>query len=305
MFEFCSTARSPKNVGAPQIRSLQGRRCAEAGCVSASRGSSVRAKKRDKKGLFIALAVIVVVAFVIVAASTGLFGSLFGSKHSTVRVGYSRYPYPPLHYKDGNGDLVGFDVDLARAAGEIMGSEIEFVPIDWSERADALLDGDVDILWGGLERATLDESVIKFTRSYLRSNIILLMNRDRDYAEFADLQGLNVCALNFTPAFYYLQVYNRDVIKSQRSYTPPEYEALLGSMSSGEFDCMITDTSFASFYIKATGVDYKLSETVLGSNYAAAVRSKDTKLFDRLQGALDRLEEDGTIAALRGKWIEK
>ena len=261
--------------------------------------------KVKKSHLVILIGIIVVVlagAFCVAHFVFDMFG--LGYPEIDVKIGYSSYAYPPIHYKDSDGNLIGFDIDLANAMAELMNANIEFVPIYWEEREWNLLEGEVDILMGGLERASLNENAIKFTRSYLRSNIILLMNDDRDYTEFTDLQGLNVCALNFTPAYYYLQVYNRDVIKSQRSYTPPEYEALLGSMSSGDFDCMITDTSFASFYIKETGVNYKLSDSVLGSNYAAAVRIEDTKLFDRLQAALDKLEEDGTIASLRNKWVE-
>lgn len=220
-----------------------------------------------------------------------------------LKIGYSKFPYPPLQYLDDNKELIGFDIELAKAAAQLMNAELEFIPIDWSDRASILTDGEVDMLWGGLERASLDEQQIKFTKSYLRSDIVLLMNEEDNYSRFEDLQGLSVCALNFTPAFYYLQVYNRDVIKSRRSFTPPQYRELLNSLSSGEFDCMITDTSFAAFYRQATGIGYKMSDTVLGSNYAVALRIEDVDLFESLQAALDALEADGTIARLREKWI--
>ena len=221
-----------------------------------------------------------------------------------VKIGYSSFPYPPLHYYDEDKELTGFDVGLARAAAEIMRVEPEFVPIDWSKSAELLLSGEVDMLWGGLERASLDEKVIKFTKSYLRSNIVLLMPEDRDYEKFEDLEGLSICALNFTPAYNYLRVYNRDVIKSKRSFTPPEYQSLMGALSTGEFDCMITDTSFAAFFLKANpGEAVKMSDTVIGSNYAVAVRADDKKLFDLLQGALDELEAGGVINSLRDRWI--
>ena len=229
--------------------------------------------------------------------------SIAAPMQASLKIGYSRYPYPPLHYNDDNKELIGFDIDLAIAAMDLMKTTAEFVAIDWTNRAEALESGEVDILWGGLERASLNESKLKFTKSYLRSNIVLLMNPDRDYRKWEDLQGLNVCALNFTPAFYYLQVYNRDVIKSRRSYTPPEYQPLLTALSTGEFDCLITDTSFASFLLKTTGSDYKMSDTVMGSNYAAAVRIEDTDLFDALQEALNTLDENGTIRLLTEKWI--
>ncbi|MCL1983391.1 MAG: transporter substrate-binding domain-containing protein [Clostridiales bacterium] len=251
------------------------------------------------------LAAVVVFSTVFLAGCGSTDDGQISKELPILKAGYSQYPYPPLHYSDSNGELVGFDIDLAREAADIMNVEIEFVPINWAEGVEALESGDVDMLWGGLERASLDEHKVKFTKSYLRSNIVLLMNVDRDYAEFKDLQGLSVCALNFTAAFNYLKVYNRDVIKSQRSFTPPEYQNLMDSLSSGEFDCMITDTSFASFFLKEhRGETYKMSDTVMGSNYAVAVRIDDTELFDQLQAALDELEADGTIDSLSEKWVE-
>lgn len=220
-----------------------------------------------------------------------------------IRIGQSEYDYPPLHYYE-NDQLVGFDVELAKAAAELTGAEIEFVPINWGNATDILVSGDVDVLWGGLERASLDERVVRYTKSYLRSNIVLLMPEGRDYSALEDLQGLSICALNFTPAFNYVQVYNRDVIKSRHSFTPPEYQSLLDALDSGECDCMITDTSFASFFLRCNNREvYSVSDTIIGSNYAVGVRMEDTVLFERLQDALDELQANGTIDRLREDWI--
>jgi len=252
--------------------------------------------------------IVCIVTVVVIATCFFLFFNPFSNLFSSnkpiqIKVGHSMFDYPPLHYRDSSM-LVGFDIELAEAVANIINAEIEFVPIDWSNSMEILEAGEVDVLWGGLERASLDESRVRFTRSYLSSNIVLLMPADRDYSEFADLEGLNVCALNFTPAFNYLQVYNRDVIKSSRSFTPPEYQSLMGSLSSGEFDCMITDTSFASFFLRMNpGGAFRMSDTVLGSNYAVGVRVGDTELFDLIQGALDELQADGTIDSLQAKWI--
>jgi polar amino acid transport system substrate-binding protein len=221
----------------------------------------------------------------------------------SIKVGHSSFAYPPLHYRDKSDKLVGFDIDLATEALALMDAKPVFVPIDWAERAELLEAGEVDMLWGGLERASLDESKVKFTKSYLRSDIVLVMGNESDFAKFEDLEGMNVCALNFTPAFYYLQVFNRDVIRSKRAYTPPEYQELLSALPSGSYDCVIADISFASFLLKAMGADYKMSGTVMGSNYAVAVRIGDTELFESLQEALDKLEADGTTAQLQEKWI--
>ena len=220
-----------------------------------------------------------------------------------LRIGHSKFEYPPLHFYSDN-ELTGFDVELALAVADIINAELEFVPIDWTRRVELLESGEIDVIWGGLEQASLDANIVRFTNSYLQSSIVLLMPENRDYTALEDLHGLNVCALNYTPAFYYFQVYNRDVIKSQRSFTPPEYQSLLSAFTSGEYDVMITDTSFASFFLKSSiGESYRMSQPVLSSSNATGVRVDDTELFDLIQDALEKLQSDGTIATLRAKWI--
>jgi len=222
----------------------------------------------------------------------------------SIKIGRSDYSYPPLHYYDEKKELVGFDIDLARAVAEIMAAEIEFVSIDWAIKGEALESGTVDLLWGGLSpSSSLDHKKTSFTKPYLRSDIVLLMDEDKDYAQFEDLQGLQVCALYFTAAFDYLQSYRKYVIKPKQALTPAEYKAVIRSLSSGEADCIITDTCFAAFFLRENEEPYKISDPLLEESYVVAVRAEDTELLGLLQGALDELEENGTINRLKEKWL--
>lgn len=40
--------------------------------------------------------------------------------------------FAPMSYRDNNGDIVGFDVDLAKAVGEKLDLKLEFQAIDWA-----------------------------------------------------------------------------------------------------------------------------------------------------------------------------
>ncbi len=44
--------------------------------------------------------------------------------------------YPPMGFRDENGELVGYDIDLAKEAAKRLGVEIEFQPIDWDSQRD-------------------------------------------------------------------------------------------------------------------------------------------------------------------------
>ena len=42
--------------------------------------------------------------------------------------------FEPMDYQDENGEWIGFDADMARAFGESLGVDVEFVEIDWDNK---------------------------------------------------------------------------------------------------------------------------------------------------------------------------
>ena len=57
--------------------------------------------------------------------------------------------FAPMGFRDENNNIVGFDIDYARAATEEMGVEVEFQPIDWSTKESELSSGRIDLIWNG------------------------------------------------------------------------------------------------------------------------------------------------------------
>ncbi len=47
------------------------------------------------------------------------------------------------------GDIVGFDVDLAKEAFKRMNLKVIFQPIDWSMKETELINRNIDLIWNG------------------------------------------------------------------------------------------------------------------------------------------------------------
>ena len=58
--------------------------------------------------------------------------------------------FAPMGFRDENGDLVGFDIDLANAVGKELGMKVEFKPIDWDAKEIELESGTIDCVWNGM-----------------------------------------------------------------------------------------------------------------------------------------------------------
>ena len=59
--------------------------------------------------------------------------------------------FAPMSYYNEQGDLVGFDIDLATEAAKRMGVLVEFKPIDWDGKRTAINSGTIDMIWNGLD----------------------------------------------------------------------------------------------------------------------------------------------------------
>ena len=59
--------------------------------------------------------------------------------------------YSPNSYHDENGDLVGFDVDVAKAIGKHLGVEVEFFEAEWDSLFAAMDAGRVDTVINEVE----------------------------------------------------------------------------------------------------------------------------------------------------------
>src|SRR5262249_44611936 len=85
----------------------------------------------------------------------------------------------PYVYKDDNGKLVGFEVDLAEELARRLGLRAEFVQEDWGTLPQALLRGDIDIILNGYEWTGDREQVIGPPTPYPPAGLQLLVRNDR------------------------------------------------------------------------------------------------------------------------------
>ena len=75
--------------------------------------------------------------------------------------------FPPMGFRDEKGQLVGFDIDLAKEAAKRLGVEVEFKPIDWNAKEAELTGKRVDALWNGLTITEERKKNNAFTAPYM------------------------------------------------------------------------------------------------------------------------------------------
>lgn len=97
------------------------------------------------------------------------------SKRGVMKVGLGIFV--PWSFKDKDGNLVGFEVDVATKLAEDMGVEVEFVPTEWSGIIPALLTGKFDVIIGGMGITTERALKVNFSLPYEYSGMDCVVNK--------------------------------------------------------------------------------------------------------------------------------
>ena len=104
-------------------------------------------------------------------------------KRGELRIGLSTFV--PWAMRDKNGELIGFEIDVAKKVAEDMGVSIDFVPTAWDGIIPALLAGKFDAIISGMSITSKRNLTVNFTQPYANTGYILMANSAR-----ADEKGL-------------------------------------------------------------------------------------------------------------------
>jgi polar amino acid transport system substrate-binding protein len=109
-------------------------------------------------------------------------------RDKVIRVGMSTFV--PWAMKDKQGNLVGFEIDVARQLAQDMGVEVEFVPTAWSGIIPALMTGKFDVIIGGMGITPERNLKVNFTMPYDYSGMSMVAHRKKAEG-FSTLEDFN------------------------------------------------------------------------------------------------------------------
>jgi len=102
--------------------------------------------------------------------------------------------FVPWAMRSTEGELIGFEIDVATKLAEDMGVDIEFVPTAWSGIIPALLAGKFDVIIGGMSITPQRNLTVNFTTPYANSGNQLAANvaLTADFTEMSDFDDTSV-----------------------------------------------------------------------------------------------------------------
>ena len=100
--------------------------------------------------------------------------------------------FPPMGYRDESGEIVGFDIDLAKEVATRLGVELVIQPIDWAAKEMELQNKNIDVIWNGMSVTEERAAGMNLSKPYLANRQIIIVPEGSDIKTKADLAGKKV-----------------------------------------------------------------------------------------------------------------
>lgn len=114
------------------------------------------------------------------------------NERGTLRVGMSTFV--PWAMRDKQGELIGFEIDVAKRLAKDSGWQVEFVPTAWDGIIPALLAQKFDVIIGGMSITPERSKSVLFSTPYSHSGVQVAANKDlaEGFSEFSDFNSRRV-----------------------------------------------------------------------------------------------------------------
>ena len=243
----------------------------------------------------IAIAALAIAAVVLAAG-----GALAAEK---IRIG-TEGAYPPFNEKNEKGELIGFDVDIAKALCAKMDADCTFVAQDWDGIIPALKARKYDAIVASMSITDERKEQVDFTDPYYANYLQFIAKKGMMLSPTQDgLKGKTIGAQRATVSSQHLEdnFGNVATIKLYDTQT-----AAYGDLKTGRLDAMLSDIYPALEWVnKPENKDYDLvGERIdIDDKIGIAVRKEDQELKAKLNKALGAILKDGTYEKISGKYF--
>lgn len=247
--------------------------------------------RKLKKTAFVLLLLILMVSF----TATSL------AAKPVLKVGTEATFVPFETVDEKTNKVIGFDVDLMHAIGEIIGYEIEFINMSWDGLIASLQNRNIDVIAAGMTITDERAQVVNFSDPYFESVLTIVVRNDNNtVTSLDDLINKTVAVqINTTGDFEAEEIPG---VRMARYNTAPEalQNVIINAAHAAVIDLPVAET----YLDKNPNAPLKhLGAHSSGDFFGLALRKQDTDLLAKVNAALAQIRADGTYDKIMDKWF--
>ncbi len=214
--------------------------------------------------------------------------------------------YPPFSYIDANGEYTGFDVEICKAACDLLGWELQVFGVNWDQKLVQLDAKECDCIWSGMTILdSMKDAGYVLSTPYYDNTQVIMVKEGSDIKSSADLTG-KVVAVQLGTSGEALLADGGDLADLAATFgeltTCDSFLKCFTELGGGAVDAVIVDKPVAVSYAEKNAGFTVLDEGLGAEQYGIAFRADDADLCAAIEGAVAELVSNGTYAEIAAKY---
>lgn len=208
--------------------------------------------------------------------------------------------FRPYEWFSEEGRLDGFQIELIREIGQVMGRRVTFVSGPWSSIRGRLIEGSIDVVSMFDQPVRREYADFSNPHSVLASEIFIRVG-SKPIESLSELNGKEVIQQDGALSAEYLRTQG---IKYTPVLVRDQFEAMR-LLASGKHDCVITTQvggRYALQKLKLQNITTS-GKPILASNVAFAVKKGNNEILHLLNEGLAKLKANGSYEIIYQRWL--
>ncbi|WP_223896177.1 amino acid ABC transporter substrate-binding protein [Lactobacillus huangpiensis] len=217
--------------------------------------------------------------------------------------------FVPMDFRQKNGQLIGYDVDLANAVFKQYGINVSFQTIDWSMNTTELKNGTIDLIWNGFSKNPEREAKVSFSKTYLYTSQVLVSLKKNKINTIAAMKnktlGVQTGSSGYNDVIKYPKVF-KNHIKNQDPILYDSFTNAFIDLNAGRIQGLLIDSTYANYYISRQKHPENFTEIESPfpkEEFGVGMRKSDLTLHKKINYALEKLAKNGTLTKINHKWF--
>lgn len=216
--------------------------------------------------------------------------------------------FVPMGFVKRNGQLTGYDIDLARAVFKLYGIHVDFQTIDWSMNATELRNGTIDLIWNGYSITPQRKKKVAFSRPYLANGQVLVVKKNSGIHAFSQMKNKEIGMQTGSTAQQWYDG-KQKILRAKHSILYDQIPNSFLDLNAGRIQGILLDEVYANYYLAhlKNGRDYRVIENKNVPRYLFAVgmRKGDRTMRRKINHGLVVLQKNGILARINEKWFNR
>ena len=214
--------------------------------------------------------------------------------------------FEPMNYKDDSGKLTGFETEFAESVCKELGVKPVFQKIDWDSKEVELKSKTIDCIWNGLTITDERKSNMDISVPYMENKQVMVTKKE-NAEKFKKAENLKEATVVAEKKSAGEDVAKEDEFFKDATYVSVDSQAkALLEVKSGTADIAIIDYVM-SIGTLSSGSDYSDLQVVEGKDFApeqygVAIRKDSTETLKKLNEAMQKVADDGTLDKIGKKY---